>query len=230
MSRKTIITFLLAISCIFAWSQSNTRLLSFKHLVKAMKPEWYASEDAKSIADTVLKYQFPCGGWAKNQEWQRELKTYEIAERMEIWKQVNSSDGVGSTIDNGATTNEMLFLANMYVATGEKKYRKAFMKGLKYLLDAQYDNGGWPQYYPFKPLNNEGQPFYSNHITFNDNAMYNVMMLLRNVYEGAAPYQTMKLSEKELEKLKAAFDKGIECILNCQIKKNGKTKVSFFLG
>ena len=225
MSRKTIITFLLATSSLFVWSQSNTLLLSFKHIAKAMKTEWYASDDAKVIADTVLKYQFPSGGWAKNQEWQKELKKYEIAERMEIWKQLKSDDGVGSTIDNGATTTEMLFLANMYVATGEKKYRKAFLKGLQFLLDAQYDNGGWPQYYPFKPLNDEGHPFYSNHITFNDNAMYNVLMLLRNVYEGNAPYQTMKLSEKELEKLKVAFDKGIECILNCQIKKDGKLTV-----
>jgi len=104
-------------------------------------------------------------------------------------------------------------------------WRDAFCKGLGYLLEMQYDNGGWPQFYPLKPLNNEGHPFYSNHITFNDDAMHNVLIMLREIYEQRQPYDALQLDAKLLAAAKEAFDKGIECILNCQIRKDGKLTV-----
>ncbi|MFX9027583.1 pectate lyase, partial [Acinetobacter baumannii] len=43
--------------------------------------------------------------------------------------------------------------------------------GVAYLLKAQYKNGGWPQFYPDLSA-------YRHEITYNDNAMINVMNLL----------------------------------------------------
>ena len=71
------------------------------------------------------------------------------------------------TLDNDATNTELRFLALVSAATpgpdGEA-YRASFLRGIRYLLAAQFPNGGWPQVWPL-----EGG--YHDAITFNDNAV-----------------------------------------------------------
>lgn len=202
--------------------QHTAQTLKFRDIAHHMPASWYGSAEAIAAADSALKYQFPSGGWGKNVDWHRKGNE---AEKAETLMELKAKDAVGATIDNGATTTEMLLLAKVYASTCIKKYRKAFIHGLEYLLEAQYDNGGWPQFYPFKPFNNEGFPFYSNHITFNDNAMYNVMVTLRDLAADKVPYDALRLPANLKLRAHMAFDKGIACILKCQIRKNGHLTV-----
>ena len=117
------------------------------------------------------------------------------------------------TIDNGATTTPMRFLALMVQATRDTRYRAAFDRGVDYLLAAQYPNGGWPQYFPLR------KGYYS-HITYNDDAMVNVLTLLRNAAAGKPPYDFVDRSPPR--RAAAAVARGIDCILRTQIKQNGK--------
>ena len=226
---KKLLTFLILLSTVAnIQAQPQQRRLHpfrFKQMARQMPAEWHASQEALNVADSVLKYQFPSGGWAKNHDWQAAPTGNKLRERQEVWAAIHSKDGVGSTIVNDATTTEMMLLAKVYGATRKKVYREAFLRGFNYLLEAQYPNGGWPQYYPFKPLNNEGQPFYSNRITFNDNAMVNVMLVLRDIGNDREPYTALKLTAKQKEQAKQAFDRGVQCILKTQIRKNGKLTV-----
>lgn len=228
---KSKITVLALIACITTVStfaqpvRPRKHPVGFKHISRDMPAEWYASTEAQAAADSVVKYQFPSGGWGKNMDWHKAAEGKKIAEKQHIWEAIHSKDGIGATIDNGATTTEMLLLAKVYGATKKSKYKKAFVKGLNYLLNAQYENGGWPQFYPLKGTDKNGHVFYSNHITFNDDAIYLVMQTLRNVYEGNEPYAALKLTDSEKEKARAAYKKGIECILKCQIRKDGKLTV-----
>ena len=91
-------------------------------------------------------------------------------------------EGVGATIDNGATCREVEHLAKAYYFTGKQQYRQSFIKGLCYLLSAQYSNGGWPQFYPSR-----GVGHYSSHITFNDGAMTNVLRIMRDISLNRSP-------------------------------------------
>lgn len=198
---------------------------SFRNIARGMPETWYKTREARTVADSVLAYQFPGGGWAKNQNWHQKPDAKKWAERANIRKLIASKEGIGSTIDNMSTTIELLFLAKMYKATGKKLYRDAFMRGFEYLLEAQYDNGGWPQYYPLKKPRKSG-PDYSVHITYNDDAMSNVIKLMRDLAEGdKAPYDALKLSETDIQRAKASYDKAIQCIVNSQIRKNGKLTV-----
>lgn len=207
--------------------------LHFKQLVNRKNAEWFASPEALAAADSVVKYQFPSGGWAKNIDWNLPAEGKRLKARQEVWQQMHSERGVGSTIDNGATTSELTLLAKVCRAIEGQKaekrrlktYRETFRKGIGYLLEAQYDNGGWPQYYPFKPLNSEGHAFYSNHITFNDNAMVSVMRLLQAVSEERKPFDAVQLPEKDKVRAREAFMRGVQCVLDCQIKKDGKLTV-----
>lgn len=203
-------------------------------MARHMSTEWYAQTEAQKVADSVMHYQYPCGGWAKNHDWHIAENNEKMAERQDIQRQIARGESIGATIDNGATMHEMLLLAKVYEACSANKTAKprylrrvkaAFERGLDYIVEAQYDNGGWPQFYPLKPADNEGHPFYSDHITFNDNAMVNVMLLLRNIYEEKAPFGALKLTDEQKMKAKQAFDKGIQCIVDCQIEKDGQLTV-----
>jgi PelA/Pel-15E family pectate lyase len=117
-----------------------------------------------------------------------------------------------STIDNGGTYTQLRFLARAYSAAPDERVRDAFLKGLDYLLDAQYDNGGWPMFHPPR----EG---YTAHIDFNDNAMAGVMMLMDDVATGDKPFEFIDAQRRT--RAAAAFAKGIDCILKCQIVTDG---------
>ena len=189
--------------------------LPWKTVATRMSGEWYASDSAKKVAETVLFCQQDIGGWAKNKPYHHPITEGEKAE-MEKTK-----GSAGATIDNGATTTEMKFLVNMYVATQDARYYHAFEKGFYYLLEAQYPNGGWPQFYPLR----KGATAYANHLTYNDNAMVNVLELLKEVAEQKSFYAPLPITESMRAKAKEAFDKGIECILKTQIKVKGKPTV-----
>ena len=164
--------------------------------------EWFQSEEGRRIADNVLTWQTPYGGWPKRGDTASEPFD-------------GKSEDLHATFDNGATTGELRFLARAFRATNEPRYEQAFLKGFSHILKAQYPNGGWPQFYPLSKS-------YHRHITFNDNAMVRILELLRDVSE-SSDYQFLKTEHRT--KAEAAVTKGIDCILRTQIKQNGKLTV-----
>ena len=140
-----------------------------------------------------------------------ELTEQELEDVLASKDEVNES-----TIDNDATSTEIQYLSRLYLATHIKKYRDSALDGIRYILKAQYPNGGWPQFWP-RPKG------YYTHITYNDNAMVNVMELLREVYEKKAPYEYVP--DSICNRARAAFNKGVECILKTQVVLNGKPTV-----
>lgn len=130
---------------------------------------FYKTPEARAIAEQVLLYQRVTGGWPKNINMSRPLSD---AERSQVMADKARRDD--STTDNGATTMQMRYLARMYQATKDARYKDAFARAVEYLLSGQYENGGWPQFWP-------APQGYQKHITYNDGAMYNTMMLLRRV-------------------------------------------------
>lgn len=189
---------------------------SWKKVATQMPEQWYASDEAQRVAETVLFCQQDNGGWIKNKPYHLPLT------KNDSTKVVEGKSGIGSTIDNGATTMEMNFLARMYSAKANERYADAFNKALDFLIEAQYKNGGWPQFYPFR----DGKSVsYASHITYNDNAIVNVLRLLRDVTVGEKPFNTIPVSKVKKEKIQKAYDNGINCILKTQIKKNKQLTV-----
>jgi pectinesterase len=164
--------------------------------------EWYASAEARALADNLLLYQFPEGGWAKN----RDMTLPPEAHR-------DSREAPEPTIDNDTTTTQLEFLARVISAGGdEPALKEALVRGIDYLFAAQYENGGWPQFYPLIPG-------YYTHITFNDDAMVNVLNVLRDVALGREPFAMIDGGRRA--RAARAVEKGIDCILRCQIEVDG---------
>ncbi|SOC79312.1 pectate lyase, PelA/Pel-15E family [Salinimicrobium sediminis] len=173
--------------------------------------QWYGSKEAQRIADNVLLYQHNNGGWYKNIDMSNELTPQEKEKLRKL-----SVEDAGTTIDNGATHTQLRYLAKVFKATGKEEYKKAFFKGIDFLLEAQYPNGGWPQFYPIK----KG---YYEHITYNDGAMVGVLRLLRDVAKNEEPYTFVDSERKR--KARRAVNKGLEIILATQVKVDGKLTV-----
>ncbi|MBP6506486.1 MAG: pectate lyase [Opitutaceae bacterium] len=169
---------------------------------------WYASATARDLADTVLLYQFANGGWPKN----REMSRTPAAEAAARGGSVHDDEQM-PTIDNGATHEQLVFLARVITAhNGTDAHRAAVFRGLDYLLAAQYPNGGWPQFFSLR----EG---YYSHITFNDEAMASVLEVLHDTARGRAPFAFVDASRRTAAA--AAVARGVDCILRCQVTVNG---------
>ena len=184
-----------------------TATVTWKQALK-QEPSWYDSAEAVRIADNVLLYQNDNGGWAKNIDMATVLTD---ADRAALARQQKES--VETTIDNGATYTQMNYLARVYSTTKLPRFRDGFLKGVDFLLAAQYPNGGWPQFYPLR----RG---YYTHITFNDDAMIGAMTVLRHVARKDPGYDFVDTAR--CDRAAKAIPKGIDCILNCQIRENGK--------
>ncbi|MDT0688908.1 pectate lyase [Salegentibacter sp. F188] len=194
------------------FGMNNNNVQSAKKMTwrEAQRQEdsWYGSREAQRIADNVMLYQNNNGGWNKNINMADELTP---AEKRQLQKE--KAEETGTTIDNGATVKQMRYLAKVYDATGEEAYKQSFLQGIDFLLEAQYENGGWPQFYPIR----EG---YYEHITFNDGAMIGVMNLLRDVALEEEPF--IFVDAERQEDAQKAIEKGLEIILKTQIKVDGK--------
>ncbi|AZK47565.1 pectate lyase [Paenibacillus lentus] len=151
-----------------------------------------ASGTTASISE-ILKNQQKDGGWRKDYA-------------------VTKGEWAKSTIDNKATYSEIRRLASEYKKTKDSKYSAAAVKGINFLINMQYSNGGWPQVYKSSG--------YHKHITYNDDAMINVMILLDEVAKKKGDFSFVDNSLAK--KSKQAVDKGVDCILKTQVVVNGK--------
>jgi len=171
--------------------------------------EWYGTEEAIAIAENVLLYQRNTGGWPKNIPMHHRL-----SERDKKTVLAAKDKTTDSTIDNDATYMEPVFLAKVYNKTFNEKYKNAFMRALEYILAAQYPNGGWPQYYPL-------QRGYYSRITYNDNAMINMLTILKGIIENDELFAFVD-DTALIKRCIDAFDRGLDCILKTQYRQNGK--------
>ncbi len=163
---------------------------------------WYASAEARSLADHVVAWQRPSGGWTKGGDYSRDPLPAD-----------DHHDGWSSgTFDNDATIYELRFLALVTAANeGEKAraWRAGFQRGLDYTFAAQYPNGGFPQIYPLAGG-------YHDAITFNDDAMVHILELLRAVAgrQGEFAFVPAALAAQAEQRLA----RGIACLLAAQLK------------
>jgi PelA/Pel-15E family pectate lyase len=195
-----------------AWIEKTPpdfKLVSWADVLKQPKL-WYAVDEATRIANQVILYQRDNGGWEKNVDMAAMLTQ---AERQKL---IDERSKPNTTIDNGATTTQLAYLAKVITAKNIEAHKTAFNKGLDFLLAMQYVNGGFPQYFPLRKD-------YSRHITFNDNAMISVLRLLRDVAKKKEDFLFVD-AERRL-KAERAVELAIPVLLKTQVEVGGKKTV-----
>jgi PelA/Pel-15E family pectate lyase len=166
---------------------------------------WYASEEARLIADRVANWQTPTGGWVKTGDYSRPREDKD--DHHDAWS--------FGTFDNDSTIYELRFLALVSTAAGGDVptervavWRDSFFRGLDYTLAAQYPNGGFPQIYPLVGG-------YHDAITYNDDAMEHIVELLRDISGRQAEFAFVPAGLAS--EAGRRVERGIQCFLASQL-------------
>jgi len=164
-----------------------------------------------ALADNIVSWQMPHGGFYKLPA--KYAAPWDGKAPRSGWL----GNGVElGTIDNDGTVNEILVLADVYARTGNAAYRDSARRAMDFLLTMQYPSGGFPQVYPSR-----GASSYSNHVTFNDNAMVRVLLLLDRAARREAPLVGDLFTPEQHARFQPALAQAVDFILRAQIVQDG---------
>lgn len=171
---------------------------------------WFASDEATALADVVISYQTPAGGWSKHTGYSKGPRKPGM-----LWSsqyQPGSKPHYLGTFDNHSTTQQIRLLSGVATATKRQDCQQAAIRGFDYILSSQFPNGSWPQVWPL-----EGG--YHDAATFNDDATASILRLLHEA--GAGKPEFAFLDEQRFTSIKAALVKGISFVVHSQVTLNG---------
>lgn len=160
---------------------------------------FYLSEDAIQMADNMLTWQNEDGGWPLMVTW----KVAKDVAEPGPW-------GAGSALVK-STVNEIRFLARAYHATKEERYKQAAINGLQFIMDQQYENGGWPH-------GVKGRNAYDVNAGYNDDEIPDLMTLLLEVRSSP---DFGFLTDEQKQESKDTYETGLQFILDTQIEVDG---------
>jgi len=186
---------------------------------------WYSTPKARRIADIIVSFQTPSGGWGKNLDFTKHLRApgeffspYNKSQYRPK-SSINRYPPFGGTFARDATITQLRYLAQVLVAVGPDQgapYRASFLRGLDYIFSAQYPNGGWPQDWPLEEDYHDG-------ITYKENAMVNILNLLSDIVKAKGEFAFIPVSKRAIAA--ASLKRGIQCVLATQIIINGHRTV-----
>jgi PelA/Pel-15E family pectate lyase len=194
----------------------------FAESIPLDKPlSWYRSDEAVRLGKHIVSFQTPAGGWSKNLDFSDHLRrpgehytacnpSPEVASSLDAFEGDPHWHYVG-TFDNNATISQVRFLAKLITALGASvpaEFLGAFHAGVEFLLRAQFPCGGWPQVWPL-----EGG--YHDCITFNDDAVTNILNLLFDIVAGQ--FEFSFVHERLRKRCGEALNTGVGCVVNTQI-------------
>lgn len=168
---------------------------------------FFSTPEAARVGENLLLWQRTNGGWPKDLDMVLPLS------RPQRESLLRRQDRTDTTIDNGATTTQVRFLGRLFATARDGRFRAGALRGVEYLLAAQYPNGGWPQFFPLRDD-------YSRDVTFNDDAMARTMELLDDVAHGRAPFEWADAALRA--RAREAFARGVRCIVASQVVVDGR--------
>ena len=195
--------------------QVSDKLDGIKAITDTSKETFADLDAAITLADNYLSWQMEHGGWDKGVEDQAAAPatTADSKNKFSGWSAQDG--GELGTIDNDATYTQMRHIAAVYRETGYEKYKESVLKGLDFIFHLQYESGGFAQVYPKRGN-------YSDNVTFNDNAMINVLIMLEDMRDRRYPFDSDLLSDDDIARIDESIQKAVDFILKAQIETNGR--------
>jgi len=147
----------------------------------AVTGEAFYYRAARQVADGIIGAQHPSGGW-------NYLHDFAGEESARRWHETIGKNGwrleefhhyyPNATFDDAGTSEASQFLLRLYLIRRERALREPVERSIRFVLNSQYANGGWPQRYPRVA----GEVHYAPYITFNDDVADENIKFLLMVY------------------------------------------------
>jgi len=148
--------------------------------------EYYYQAAQKAVA-AIIWGQSHEGGWNYLIDFagDRSLKQWYNTIGKNGWRLEEFQHYYGnSTYDDNTTSDAARFLLRMYLEKLDPVYKPALEKAINFILESQYQLGGWPQRYPLMhDFNKQGRADYSSFYTYNDEVIAEIIHFLVQCYE-----------------------------------------------
>ena len=169
--------------------------------------EFIATAQGRQVAENVLSFQTPSGGWSKRTD-------------MGVPRQKGHQFGVEKnyipTFDNLATSTQFWVMVNACNSLKEARYCDSAARALKYILIAQYPNGGWPQTFPLRGK-------YHDYITYNDTAITSLLTIVAAAANGDPRLEFIPGALRALAQ--NSLQRALNMVVATQVKVNGEPTI-----
>ena len=130
---------------------------------------------AKDAADALIKGQKKPGGWDRRIDFNIN----------------NSEDDSPCMFDDNNTQGAISFLMRLDMLIGRKEIalQKCIDKALKFIIESQHENGGWPQWYPYRGG-------FHDYFTFNDGAINDCIRVMIEAHQNYGNIEYLSCLEK----------------------------------
>ncbi|WP_171019031.1 pectate lyase [Microbulbifer harenosus] len=169
--------------------------------------DFIASAEGKALADSLLTYQTPSGGWSKRTD---------MSTPRQPGQQFGTEKDYVPTFDNYATTTQFWVMVNACNAHQDRRYCDSASRALNLILLAQYPNGGWPQSFPLRGK-------YHDDITFNDDAIANLLKVVGAAAEGDERLAFLAADLKA--QAKHSLVRALDMLVATQVEVNGEPTI-----
>lgn len=153
---------------------------------------------ALQVGRALAEAQHESGGWNYLYDFAGEESTtqwYETIGRNGWRLEEFQHQSDNATFDDAGTAESAQLLLRLYAEKEDASVEPALDRAIGFVLDSQYDMGGWPQRYPLA----EDPEDYSRYVTFNDDVAAENIELLLMAYQAFG-------DESLLEPVRAAME------------------------
>jgi PelA/Pel-15E family pectate lyase len=164
----------------------------------------YYYDAAREVAQSLVAAQHPSGGW-------NYLHDFAGEESIRRWYDTIGKNGWrleefhhyygNATFDDAGTSEASQFLLRLYLEKRDEEFAAPLERAIRFVLDSQYENGGWPQRFPFvdDAPSLHGRPDYTRYITFNDDVAGENMKFLLMVWQAMGDQRAMDAIHRGME-------------------------------
>lgn len=161
--------------------------------------ERYKPEQFRKIADNIVAYQNPDGGWPRDIDVMAMLNPDSI-------RQCIATEHLSSSFVNRNIYPQVEYLSTVFYLTGDSTYCHSAQRGMDYILATQQPNGGWQQS-PLAP------------VSFTDGVLINVLTMWIGVEQDDPVYAWS--GEALKARVRESLDRGVALVLRCQQARGG---------
>ena len=163
----------------------------------ATRDEYYY-QAAMEVAGSLIAAQHPGGGWNYLYDFAGEdsaRRWYDTIGK-NGWRLEEFHHYYGNaTFDDAGTSEASQFVLRLYLERRNQRLRAPLQRAIQFVLDSQYENGGWPQRFPRV----EGEADYIRQITFNDDVAGENIKFLLMVYQTMGDERALAAIRKAME-------------------------------